>query len=189
MAASSREEIVEVFDALDAAVDRALELSCDVLTTPECLAMLERCETVRRRLPAVEHPFINKVAQQADQSELGGKLPFALAERLCVSRGEASRRVAEAADLGPRRAITGEPLEPVLAGTAAAQRAGLLGTGHVAVIRGFWHRLPEFVDFETREKAEGHLAGLAAEHRPDQLSKLADKLADCLNADGNFTDK
>ncbi|ORB69039.1 DUF222 domain-containing protein, partial [Mycobacterium shinjukuense] len=75
MHSSSREEVVAVFDALDAALHRALELSIEVLTTGECLAMLERCETLRRRLPAIEHPFINRLADQADPSELGGKLP------------------------------------------------------------------------------------------------------------------
>ena len=56
------------------------------------------------------------------------------------------------------------------------------------MIRGFWHRLPDFVDAETRQKAEAQLARLGSEHRPDELSKLADKLSDCLNPDGNFTD-
>jgi hypothetical protein len=188
MHSSSREEIVEVFDGLEAYLKRALDLSFDVLTTPERLAMLERCETVRRQLPAVEHPLINQVAEQADATELGGKLPFALAERLRITRAEASRRIAEAADLGPRRAMTGEPLEPVLAATAAAQRAGHIGAGHVAVIRSFYHRLPCDVDLETREKAEAQLARQGGEYRPDQLAKLADKLTDCLNPDGDFTD-
>ena len=60
--------------------------------------------------------------------------------------------------------------------------------GHVAVIRGFVHRLPDFVDIETRAKAEAQLARLAGEHRPDELAKLADKLTDCLNPDGDFTE-
>jgi hypothetical protein len=188
MSSSSREAVVEAFDALEADFDRALELSFDALTTPERLAMLQRCERFRRRLPAIEHPLINQVGEQADATELGGKLPAALANRLRINRGEASRRIHEAADLGERKAITGEPLPAVLPATAEAQRAGRIGAGHVAVIRGFWHRLPDFVDVETREKAEAQLARLGSEHRPDELSKLADRLTDCLNPDGNFTD-
>ena len=111
-----------------------------------------------------------------------------MADRLRISRAEASRRVHDAEDLGERRALTGEPLAPVLAATAAAQRNGDLGAGHVAVIRGFCHRLPDFVDIETRANAEAQLARLAGEHRPDELAKLADKLTDCLNPDGDFTD-
>jgi hypothetical protein len=188
MRSSSREEVVEVFDALKADLKRALDLSFDALTTPERFALLQTCETFRRQLPAIEHPLINQVSEQADATELGGKLPSALANRLRITRADASRRIGEAADLGERKAITGEPLPPVLPATAEAQRAGDIGPGHVAVIRGFWHRLPDFVDVETRQKAEAQLARLAGEHRPDELSKLADKLSDCLNPDGDFTD-
>ena len=188
MYSSSREEIVEAFDALEADLDRALELSFDALTTPERLVMLARCETFRRRLPALEHPLINQISGQADATELGGKLPSALADRLRITRADASRRIGEAAELGDRKAITGEPLPPLLTATAAAQRDGRIGSAHVAVIRGFVHRLPDFVDLETRVKAEAQLAGLGGQHRPDQLSRLADKLTDCLNPDGNFTD-
>ena len=56
------------------------------------------------------------------------------------------------------------------------------------MIRGFSQRMPDFVDLETRQKAEAQLARLGGAHRPDELSKLADKLTDCLNPDGNFTD-
>ncbi|ORV10719.1 13E12 repeat family protein [Mycobacterium celatum] len=188
MLASSREEIVEVFDALAAALRAALELSVEVLTTPECLVMMERCETLRHQLPALEHPLINQLAERASDTELGGTLRFALADRLRITPAEASRRIHEAKDLGPRRAVTGEPLEPLLPATAAAQRAGQIGAGHVAVIRSFLHRLPEAVDVETRQHAEAQLAELGAQHRPDDLGKLADKLTDCLNPDGDFSD-
>jgi Domain of unknown function (DUF222) len=188
MRSSSRVEIVEVLDALEADYKRALDLTFDALTTPERLSVLQRCEQLRRWQPAVEHALINQLAAQADATELGGKLAPALANRLRISRAEASRRIHEAADLGPRKAFNGEPLPPVLEATAAAQRNGVLGAGHVAVIRSFVHRLPDFVDLETRAHAEAQLARLAGEHRPDELAKLADKLTDCLNPDGDFTD-
>jgi len=188
MRSSQREEVVEVFDALEAELKRALDLSFDALTTPERLALLQRCESLRRRLPCLENPLINQISEQANETELGGKLPSALANWLPISRGEASRRIHEAADLGERKAMTGVALQPVLPATAEAQRGGQIGPGHVAVIRGFWHRLPDFADVETRQKAEAQLARLGGEHRPDELSKLADKLTDCLNPDGNFTE-
>jgi hypothetical protein len=186
---AGREEIMTVFDDLDAVLRRAVELDFDVLTTPERLAMLERCERGRRQFPAIEHPLINEVRRQATPAEIGGKLSHALADRLRISRAEAARRIQDAADLGPRRALTGEALAPLLAGTAAGQRAGELGAGHVAVIREFCRRLPGWVDAATRAKAEAHLAKRGAEFRPEQLAKLADRLADCLNPDGTFTDE
>jgi uncharacterized protein DUF222 len=188
MRSSSREEIVEVFDALDADLNRALALTFDALTTPEGLAMLERCEKLRRQLPTVEHPLINHIAAQASDTELGGTLSQALANRLRINRADASRRIHDAADLGQRRALTGEPLAPLLPATAAAQRNGRIGAGHVAVIRRFCHRLPDLVDLDTQVQAEAQLAHLAGQHRPDELAKLADKLTDCLNPDGDFTD-
>jgi hypothetical protein len=188
MLSSSRGEIAEVFDALDADLNHACELSFDALTTPERLRILERLEKVARRLPVPGHQLINQLAGPAGPEELGGKLSHALADRLRITRADAARRVAEAADLGPRRAITGAPLPPLLTGTAAAQRAGHIGAGHVRVLRDFVHGLPCRVDVGTRESAEAHLAELAAEHRPDDLAKLADRLTALLNPDGNFTD-
>ena len=187
MRSSSREEIVEVLDALKVAHRRARDLTFDVLTTPERLNVLESLEQLRRGQPAVEHPLILQLGGE-DPAVLGGKLAPVLADRLRISRADAARRIHEAEDLGQRRALTGEPLAPVLEATAAAQRNGDLGAGHVAVIRSFFHRLPDFVDLETRWQAEAQLAGLAGEYRPDELAKLADKLTDCLNPDGDFSD-
>jgi hypothetical protein len=155
-----RDAVTAAFDALDAAVEGVLGLDFEALTTRERLTLLERCERVRRRLPAVEHPLINQLAHQATPEELGGKLSHAVAEWALISRGEAARRIREAADLGPRRTITGEPLAPVLAATAAGQREGKLGTGHVAVIRRFYHQLPGWVDHSTREQSEARLMTL-----------------------------
>jgi hypothetical protein len=45
MHSSCREDIVKRFDALHDAVSDVPEVSSDALTTPECLALLERLET------------------------------------------------------------------------------------------------------------------------------------------------
>ncbi|MBO0882958.1 MAG: 13E12 repeat family protein, partial [Mycobacterium sp.] len=189
MLANSRAEIVEVFDALHGAVSRLAGLSFEVLTTPEHLALLERLEQAARRLPVARHELINEVRRQATPSEIGGKLPHVLADRLRITRAEATRRIEEAADLGQRCALTGEPLAPQLPATAAVQRGGKIGPDHVRVIRGFLRDLPCWVDTGTRAHAEAQLADLATQYRPEQLGKLANKLADCLNPDGNFSDE
>src|SRR6202453_5441243 len=92
MRSRSREEIVEVVAALDADSKRALDVPFDVLTTPERLRVLERWEQLRRWQPAVEHAVINQLSEQASETELGGKLAPALANRLRISRAEAARR-------------------------------------------------------------------------------------------------
>ncbi|OBG67689.1 HNH endonuclease signature motif containing protein [Mycobacterium sp. E735] len=178
-----------VFDDLDAVLARARALPVDAMTVRQQLAMLERCEQARRQLPALEHPVINSLAHQATPEELGGTLAHAIAEATLVSRAEASHRVKEAVDLGPRRGLTGEPLEPILPATAAAQRAGKLGAGQVAVIRRFFRQLPGWVDAATRAAVEADLATHGTQYRPEQLAALADHVADCLNPDGTYRDE
>lgn len=189
MGSSSREEIVEVFDALDADLDHLCGLSFDVFTTPEGLRALERLERVARRLRAPQHALINQLGARASEAELGGKLRSALADRLHTTKAEAGRRIDEAADLGQRQTLTGEPLAPKLTATATLQRNGLIGDGHVRVIRSFFAHLPAEVDVLTREAAEQDLAQKATEYRPDEVAKYAQRIIDWLNPDGEFSDE
>uniref|UniRef100_UPI003F9459DE 13E12 repeat family protein n=1 Tax=Mycobacterium sp. TaxID=1785 RepID=UPI003F9459DE len=189
MGSSTREEIVEVFDALDADVDRLCELVFDAFTTPERLRALERLERVARRLRAPGHTLINQLDAQAGEEELGATLRSALADRLRVTKAEAGRRIAEAKDLGQRWALTGEPLAPQLSATATAQRDGVIGDKHVEVIRSFFAHLPVEVDVCTREAAEADLAGKAGGYRPDELVKYAQRIMDWLHPDGEFSDQ
>ncbi len=183
------EAITAAFDAVDAAVDAVLGLNVDALGTYDQLLLLERCEKARRRIPAIEHPLINNLARQATPEELGGTLAHAIADWALISRAQASRRINHAADLGPRHGLTGEPLAPVLAGTAARQRQGTLGAEHVAVIRRFYHQLPACVDGAARDHAATELAQCATQVRPEQLAELAAGLADRLNPDGTYRDE
>jgi Domain of unknown function (DUF222) len=187
--ASTREEIVEVFDALDAGMDRLCGLSFDVFTTPERLRALERLERVARGLRAPQHAVINQLAAQAGEEELGAKLPSALADRLRITKAEAGRRIAEAEDLGPRQSLTGEPLAALLTATAAAQCAGLIGDGHVKIIRSFFTHLPAEADVFTREAAEADLADKATQYRPDELAKYAQHIMSLLHPDGDLSDQ
>ncbi|MES3638500.1 HNH endonuclease signature motif containing protein [Mycobacterium intracellulare] len=189
MSSTGLPDVDAVFDALDAEVDRACALVLDALTVQQQLAVLERCERLRRRIPVIEHPLLNSLARQAPSQELGGGLAHALTERTLISRHEASRRIKEARDLGPRHGLTGEPLPPVLPATAAAQRAGDLGAGQVAVIRKFYHQLPGWVDAAAREFAEAQLAGFGTQFGPEHLTELARGMSNALNPDGIFTDE
>ncbi len=164
------------------------ELTFDAFTTPERLCALERLERVARRLRAPQHALINQLDEQAGDEELGGALRSALADRLRITKPEASRRIADAQDLGPRRALTGEPLPPLLPHTAAAQRDGLIGDGPVKEIRHFFDHLPAEVDLGTRDAAELVLADKASQYRPDELAQHAGQLMDWLHPDGEFSD-
>ncbi len=188
MGVSSREEIVEVLDALDYDQDRLDQLTFDALTTPERMRVLARVERMTCRLRTPQHRLINQLDAQAGKEELGGTLRCALADRLRITKAEAGRRVEEAADLGERRALTGEPLEPRLPATAAAQRDGAIGDAHTKVIRSFFAHLPAEVDHCTREAADTDLARRARQYRPDELAQYAQRIMDVLNPDGEFSD-
>ena len=168
---SDRDEVVAAFDALDAAWERLAGCKFDGLVTGERLALLERLEVQRRRQPAAEHELVNQLRAQGTPAELGGRLAHALADRLRISRAEARRRIAAAEQLGSRTALSGAPMEPLLAATAAAQRAGRIGAEQVGVIRAFVQRLPGWVDVGTRELAEAQLVGLAGGFRPEQVAR------------------
>src|SRR6476620_2478476 len=112
---STREDVGAAYDDLDAALERVAALSCDALTATEKQRLLARLETHRRRLPAIEHRLINQLATERAPETLGAAtLAEALAMGLRISKDDARRRIADAGDLGPRVALSGELLEPLL---------------------------------------------------------------------------
>ncbi len=112
-----------------------------------------------------------------------------LADLLRISRAEARRRLRDAEQLGPRVSLTGEPLPPQLPATAAAWNAGVLDGEHLEVIQKFFRDLPGHVGPVEVAKAERSLASHATSLRPDQLEKVAERLALTINPDGTFSDE
>ncbi|HTM85268.1 MAG TPA: HNH endonuclease signature motif containing protein [Mycobacterium sp.] len=172
---------------LDAAVSRLLQIDVEALSTRQQLVLLEHLERVRRRLPAVGHPLINAL-QYADPREIDTSVRNDLANRLRITRGELSRRIHEAAELGPRRALIGQPLDPVLAVTAAAQRDGALGRAQISIIRECLHRLPGHLTDDERSACESDLVDYGCDFRPDELAGFAAVLEHCYDQDGHFSD-
>jgi hypothetical protein len=188
-AVSDPAAVIAAVDRLDAAHAEVAALSFDALSGSQALAIKDRLETVARRQGAVDHRLTQQLVSQANPVDLGGtSWPDVLSNRLRIGRGEARRRLDEAADLGPRTAITGEPLAPVLPTVADAQAAGAIGAEHVRIIRRFFTDLPTAVDYETRQACEATLARIAAEQTPDALRKAADRLMALVHPDGDFSD-
>ena len=173
--------------ALDADFEALLAEPVDG-STGELTAAAHALECLERRLPAMRHRLVTALSR-VPAEELGEpSLASALSTLLRISRTEANRRIHEAEDLGPRTAMTGEPLEPVLSNTAAAQRRGQIGPEHVQIIRQFFAKLPGFVDFPTREAAESDLAQLACGLPPEETRAAANRLAMMLDQDGELSD-
>jgi hypothetical protein len=182
--------LVDAAAALRAAAADLIAADTDTATVAELMAALDDVESVRRLLPVAEHRVLNRLAAETNPLDYGATTMSKLvAFRLRISSGEASRRLAEAKDLGPRRTLIGEPLEPVLARTAAAQVDGAINAEHVKIIRGFFATLPDHVDLQTREEAEADLVRVARAHAPEGLRKAVDLLLALLHPDGNFSDE
>ncbi|HEX9177637.1 MAG TPA: DUF222 domain-containing protein, partial [Mycobacterium sp.] len=113
MSSTAFEQAMAAYDAVDAALDKLDALDGGALSNAERLALLQRGESWRRRLPAVEHELISELAH-APGEELGGRPVQVLADRLRIYRRDAARRIEEAADLGARTTLIGEPLPPKL---------------------------------------------------------------------------
>jgi Domain of unknown function (DUF222) len=110
-----RDSISAAYDALDAAFETVAALSYDAIDIKDTLRRLDRLEHLRRRLPATEHQLLAHAQTRTTPKEIGAKSwADVLATRLRISTTEATRRVKEAEDLGPRTALTGQPLPPRL---------------------------------------------------------------------------
>ena len=175
--------------AVEAAYAQLASCSFDALSPEELVAVLARREVLARQAPVIDHQVIARLVAEGHSEVLAGcALAKALGERLRISAKEARRRIDEAAVLGPRTAITGEPLDPVLPALAAAQAAGGIGSEHVAIALTAMGKIPARVSMAERERAEAELAELAARFAPEVFGRLAARLIALLDQDGTEPD-
>ncbi len=162
-----------------------LSEACDTLSHRELVSLMSEVTTLVRSVPALEHQILARLTAETEPRRLGeASWKKVLTTSLRVSDKEAKRRLADAAALGPRQALTGAPLPPQWEATATAQAAGALDAEHVEVIAKFHNELPVWVDVDTRAAADRQLAELGAGLTPNELKKAADRLAAMINQDG-----
>jgi len=111
-----------------------------------------------------------------------------LRQLLMISGREAHARVRAAADLGPRRTLLGEPLEPLFSTVAAAQADGRISAGHARTITEAVDKLPGAVAVAHETDVIEILLSHAQELDPDQLHGFAKRLIDALDPDGTLAD-
>jgi hypothetical protein len=171
--------------ALRAAHDELATLPVEALARPELLGVLDEIETLTCQLPSHGHRLLARLQAETTPNELGAKSwRDVLAMRWRISASEAGRRLEEAAALGPRRALTGEPLEPVLPYTSAAQAHGAINREHVKVIRDAMNGIPAAIDAATRTQIESDLVRTAIGVGPKSLKDTADRTLFLLDQDG-----
>lgn len=175
----------EALAALRVAHDALAACDVDLLTRQELLETLDELETLTCQLPTQSHRLLARLQLETTAKELGAKSwRDVLRIRWRISSAEAGRRLTDAALLGPRGALSGEPLEPVLPATAKGQALGLLNDEHVEVIRKAMARMPGFVDPITRGQIEVDLVRTATSVGPKELKDSADLTLFLLDQDG-----
>ncbi|NVN52438.1 HNH endonuclease signature motif containing protein [Mycolicibacterium hippocampi] len=177
----------EVSDAVEAIRSQleVLHRACEAVSHRELVGLLAEVTTIARSIPALEHRAVSRLVAETEPARLGeASWPKVLTTALRVSSKDAKHRLREAAVLGPRRSLTGQPLAPVWEATAAAQARGLIGAEHVEIIARFHKLLPSWVDVGTRVDAEAQLAGKAAGLGPEALDEAAGALLMMIDQDG-----
>jgi hypothetical protein len=179
--------VAAVLDTLDAAVAAVDDLDFAALQPAVRLRALQRLETAHRLQMVASHDIVATLATE-ERAEIGGPVHKAVADWLRISPADARHRLRDAEQLAARTTLTGQPLPPQLPATAHAWREGQLDTEHLRVIQTFLRELPDATPAEVADRAEHFLADQATQVRPDQLEKLAHRLAITINPDGKFSD-
>jgi len=187
---ADRDTVLAALAAAESAAAALAGCRLDGFTPEELLDVLARRQALAWAAPAFDHTLTAHLAATADPGVLGAaSLKLVLAERLRISRRAAARRLAEAADLGPRTTPGGQPLEPRLPAVAAAVAAGAIGPEHVDIARDIYRQLPANLDPDYRQAAEADLAGLATQFAPEQYRTLATHLLTILDPDGDYQER
>ena len=148
------------------------------LVTGDHAGVVAELDRATRRIEALKL----KVVAAADQAEVAQVAGFTgpdawLAKTTTVSRSDAARQVALAADLDFGHDATAEALD-----------AGLVSPGHAAVIVRATGQLPRGVTSEQRREVEASLVEKAARYSPDQLRRVARRAIEVVEPDQTVVD-
>jgi hypothetical protein len=174
---------------LATAIDALTALDLTTLDRDELLGLARAVETQRRRLPVIDHRLVAELDARGVAFELGCASTAALIRAaLRLAPADAKARVSAAADLGPRRAVSGEALPPLFAGVSAAQAEGAISTHHAKVIVDAIDELPAQVQAEHAAAIEERLVADARTFDPTQLCRLARRIVAIIDPDGTLAD-
>jgi hypothetical protein len=163
----------DAVEQLAAGIDALLALPRDPDTSGE---LIRAVEVQRRRLEAVDQQLIADVLNAGQRD--------ALPVVLCADPAEVRARVKRSGDLGPRQAVTGEPLEPILATTAAAVARGEVSAAQADVIITCLEQIPPSAPASAWPVAEQLLVRAARVEPPRSLRQTANELLRRLDQDG-----
>src|SRR5690349_1160887 len=169
---------------LAAAREQLRDVDWATLSGDELLELMSLLEIDARQRGAVGYAVVAELEARGIGAELGcSSTAVLLSERLRIGRREAAGRVRLAAELGHRRAMSGEALPARFPEVAAAVAEGAIGDRHAALICRTIDGLPDAV-LEQAGAVEATLVEHARTLNPDQLAVLTRTVRACLDPDG-----
>ncbi|WP_241471711.1 DUF222 domain-containing protein [Mycolicibacterium neoaurum] len=182
---ASRESVQHALSDRAASVKALLDADFTCFDTAELLAIQSEREERARADAAVDHRILAVLMDRATAHEIGGKTwADVLSTRMRLSGAEAGRRVQAAKQLGPRHAMGGEVLAPLLPACAAALAAGTINDGHIQVIRGAVHQAAKYTAPAKCAELEEILVSVAAAAGPETVQAAATHALMLLDQDG-----
>jgi Domain of unknown function (DUF222) len=179
------ERVEEALGRLDSALHELAGLALYPLSKDELLTLVRHFETIRRRMPTIDHAIVFELEARSVADALGARNTQAvLRDMLRLSPSEANGRVQAARRLGQRESITGEVLEPADVQVAAAQAAGEVSPEQARVITATIEELPASVRMEHGGSVEATLVDAASRFDPITLGKLGRHVHAVLDPDG-----
>ena len=185
-----RSRLDEALDTFDAAVTDLIGTiengGLDQLDGAEKIAVWQKFETFRNRLPLIDHQLIaDAEASDLPREYCSSTMIQFLVRVLQLSPGDAAARVRAAAAVGSRTSMLGASLDPVLPQLAALQRDGVVSAEKVAIVERAMHQLSRHdLDPEAVETAEQLLTDHAAILAPPELQRFAHAVVNAADPDG-----
>jgi hypothetical protein len=185
-----RSVLAVAVDSLETALTDVIEKietgGFEQLDNAEKVAVWQRFETFRNRLPLIDHNLIaNAEATDLAETYCSSTLSRFLVQVLQLSPGEAVSRIRAAAAVGPRKSMLGEQLQPVLPRLAALQRTGAVTTEKVHIVERAMHKLTRpGLNPDDVETAEQLLTQYAPVLGPVELRRYALSVVDAADPDG-----
>ncbi|MEV0295981.1 DUF222 domain-containing protein [Nocardia sp. NPDC050710] len=160
------------------------------LTDDEIVHALREVEQATRTLAAIGHRLIVEASDRSLPSHTGtGTVKKFLMQTLRLSNADATARVAAATSLGVWHDMGGDPVEPRLPATAAAQADGAISADHARSIAAVMKRVPGSTSDADFRAAEQILADFARASSPDDIPRIGEAILARLDPDGHLTDE
>lgn len=175
----------EALGSVRAGIDALLSCGLGALAAPELTELLSGLETQRRRLEAVDQRLLATMGERGVAGEFARSTTAELMVTLLrVSPREAKARVNRSLDMGPRRELTGESLEPIFPLVAEAQQNGEISAAHASAVTTCIYSIPSAIAPEAAPIAEELLVEASRHCEPALVVRTAQTLLARLNPDG-----